>query len=103
MVKADAPGTSDDLGLRIDKFLWFARFARTRSLAQRMAEKGHIRCDGRRIDRAHSLVRIGDILSVPMPDGVRVLRIESLPERRVSAKLVGEIYQPVERIVDGKR
>lgn len=103
MVKAEASDAPDDRGLRIDKFLWFARLARTRSLAQRMAEKGHIRCDGRRINRAHALVRIGDVLSVPMTDGVRVLRIKTIPERRVSAKLAADIYQPIERIVDGKR
>ena len=59
---------SEEDGLRIDKFLWFARLTRTRSLAQKKAEKGHIRCAGRRIDRAHATVRVGDILSVPMPD-----------------------------------
>ena len=90
-------------GLRIDKFLWFSRLARTRSLARKIAEKGHIRCDGRRIDRAHAIVRVGDVLSVPLPGGVRVVRIESLPERRVPAKLVAEIYRPVESIADNRR
>ncbi|QLC22824.1 RNA-binding S4 domain-containing protein [Parasphingopyxis sp. CP4] len=94
--------TQDD-GLRIDKFLWFSRLTRTRSLAQKIAEKGHIRCAGRRIDRAHAVVRVGDVLSVPMPNGVRVLRVESLPERRVPAKLVDEIYSRVERISDTRR
>ncbi|QLC25763.1 RNA-binding S4 domain-containing protein [Parasphingopyxis algicola] len=90
-------------GLRIDRFLWFSRLARTRALAQKIAEKGHIRCAGRRIDRAHAVVRVGDVLSVPLPGGVRVLRIESLPQRRVPAKLVAEIYQPIESMDDGKR
>ncbi|MGP1351863.1 MAG: S4 domain-containing protein [Parasphingopyxis sp.] len=90
-------------GLRIDKFLWFARLARTRSLDRKIAEKGHIRCAGRRIDRAHAVVRVGDVLSVPLPGGVRVVRIESLPERRVPAKLVEEIYRPVESIADNRR
>lgn len=92
-----------DDGLRIDKFLWFSRLARTRSLARKIAEKGRVRCDGRRIDRAHAVVRVGDMLSVPLPGGVRVIRIESLPEQRVSPKLVAEIYQAVETITDGKR
>ena len=98
---ADMPDASE--GLRIDKFLWFSRLARTRALARKIAEKGHIRCEGRRIDRAHAIVRIGDVLSVPMPNGVRVLRIEALPERRVSPKLVAEVYRTVESIDDGKR
>ena len=66
-----------DASLRIDKFLWHARLARTRSLAKAMAESGHIRCEGRRIERAHAVVRIGDVLSVPLPSGVR---LESLAE-----------------------
>ena len=89
-------------GLRIDKFLWFARLARTRSLARKIAEKGHIRCDGRRISRAHAIVRIGDVLSVPMPDGVRIVRIRSLPDRRVSPKMVDAVYQSVEQAKDDR-
>lgn len=90
-------------GLRIDKFLWFSRLARTRALARKIAEKGHIRCAGRRIDRAHAMVRAGDVLSVPMPGGVRVIRIDTLPERRVSPKLVAEVYRTVESLDDRKR
>ncbi len=85
-----------DEGQRIDKFLWHARLARTRSLAKTIAESGHIRCDGRRIDRAHAVVRVGDVLSVPLPSGVRVLRVTSLPPRRVPAKQVGEVYETVQ-------
>ncbi|RED16965.1 S4 domain-containing protein [Parasphingopyxis lamellibrachiae] len=90
-------------GLRIDKFLWFSRLARTRALARKIAQKGHIRCAGRRIDRAHAMVRTGDVLSVPMPGGVRVIRIDTLPERRVSPKLVAEVYRTVESLDDRKR
>lgn len=78
--------------LRLDKFLWFARLARTRAVAQQMAEAGHIRLAGRRLDRAHQAVRIGDVLSIPLPRGVRVIRIESLPARRISAKQVPAVY-----------
>jgi ribosome-associated heat shock protein Hsp15 len=42
--------------MRIDKLLWFLRLAKTRSVAQAMAEAGHIRVNGRRIDRAHQNV-----------------------------------------------
>jgi ribosome-associated heat shock protein Hsp15 len=40
-------------GLRIDKLLWFLRLARTRALAQDWAQAGHIRLNGRRVERAH--------------------------------------------------
>ena len=68
--------------MRIDKFLWFARIVRTRSLAQQLAENGRLRLGGRVIDRAHAVVRVGDVMSFAVHGKVRVLRIESLPQRR---------------------
>ena len=68
--------------LRLDKFLWFARIVKTRSLAQGLAECGHLRLSGRIIDRAHVPVRIGDVLSFAVRGHVRVLRVEALPVRR---------------------
>lgn len=81
---------------RIDRFLWHARLARSRSIAKTMAERGHIRCDGRRIDRAHAKVRIGDVLSVPLARGIAVLRIESLPARRIPARARDTVYTLIE-------
>jgi ribosome-associated heat shock protein Hsp15 len=69
-------------GLRLDKFLWFARIVKTRALAQAMAEQGRLRVNGRVIDRAHAPVRVGDVLSFALSGNVRVLRIEALPVRR---------------------
>jgi ribosome-associated heat shock protein Hsp15 len=68
--------------LRLDKFLWFARLAKTRTFAQEVAEAGHMRIDGRVVDRAHAAVRIGNVLSFPLHGRVRIIRIEALPERR---------------------
>ncbi|HEY0014278.1 MAG TPA: RNA-binding S4 domain-containing protein [Allosphingosinicella sp.] len=68
--------------LRLDKFLWFARVVKTRSLAQSLAEDGRIRIAGRIVDRAHAPVRIGDVLSFAQRGSVRVLRVEALPARR---------------------
>ena len=73
---------AEGASLRIDKFLWFARIVKTRSLAQSLAERGHLRIDGRRVERAHVPVRVGDILSFPIAGRVRILRIEALPVRR---------------------
>ena len=68
--------------LRLDKFLWFARIVKTRSLAQTLAEDGRLRIAGRVVDRAHAPVRVGDVLSFAVHGKVRVLRIEALPARR---------------------
>lgn len=68
--------------IRIDKFLWFARLARTRGLAQEVIAAGRMRVGGRVIDRAHSAVHVGDVLTFPLHGRVRVIRVEALPGRR---------------------
>lgn len=68
--------------LRIDKLLWFLRFAGSRSLAQEWIAEGHIRLNGRRIERASTAVRCGDVLVLPLRSGVRVITVEQLPRRR---------------------
>jgi ribosome-associated heat shock protein Hsp15 len=68
--------------LRIDKLLCFLRFAGSRSLAQDWVGEGHIRLNGRRIERASTAVRSGDVLVLPLRSGVRVIALASIPSRR---------------------
>ena len=79
--------------MRLDRFLWFARLARTRDVAQAMACDGHLRLDGRAIDRAHVPVRVGNILTFFQGGRVRVLRVEALPHRRGPAPEAQGCYQ----------
>ncbi len=75
--------TSDELdSLRLDKWLHQARFCKTRALAQQMIQKSRIRINGRVAEKPHSLVRVGDVLTLPLRSGVRVLRLLRLPQRR---------------------
>jgi ribosome-associated heat shock protein Hsp15 len=69
-------------GLRLDKWLWFARLTKSRSQAQELAESRHLRIDGRVIERASALVRPGQVISYPYHDQVRVVRVEGLAQRR---------------------
>lgn len=71
--------------VRLDLFLWFARLAKTRGLAQAIAEAGHMRIDGRVVDRAHAVVRVGNVLSFPLHGRVRIIRVTALPARRGAA------------------
>jgi ribosome-associated heat shock protein Hsp15 len=68
--------------LRLDRFLWFARIVKTRALAQAMAEQERLRLNGRVVDKAHAIVRVGDVLGFARHGDVRVLQIEALPVRR---------------------
>ncbi len=86
--------------MRLDRFLWFARLARTRSAAQTMAGAGTLRLDGRRIERAHVPVRVGSTLAFMQGDRVRVIRIETLPRRRGPAAEAMTLYTDLANTVD---
>lgn len=82
--------------MRLDRFLWFARLAKTRGAAQKIAEAGTLRLDGRRIERAHAPVRVGAVLAFPLGGRVRVLRVEALPSRRGPAAEAAALYTALE-------
>ncbi len=68
--------------LRIDKLLWFLRFTKTRGLAQQWVGEGHIRLNGRRVEKANQQVFTGDVLVIPMGPAVKVIELLALPNRR---------------------
>lgn len=82
--------------IRLDRFLWFARIAKTRSAAQAIAEKGTLRLDGRRIERSAAPVRVGSVIVFPLHGKVRALRVEALPRRRGPPAEAAELYTPLE-------
>ena len=83
-------------GLRIDKLLWFLRFSKSRSLAQIWVGEGHIRLNGRRIERAHQPVAVGDVLVLPHGSSVRVIEILELPVRRGPAPEAQACYRALD-------
>ena len=60
-----------------------------------MAEQGHIRLNGRRIDRAHAAVRVGDLITFPKDQLVRVVRVSELPKRRGPAPEAQACYEEI--------
>lgn len=84
-------------GLRLDKWLWFARLTKTRSDAQRLCESRHLRLDGRVIERPSALVRAGSVVSFPKHDDVVVVRVEGLAERRGPFVEARELYTDLTR------
>jgi ribosome-associated heat shock protein Hsp15 len=79
--------------IRIDKWLWHARFHKTRALAQGAAMKVHIRLNGRRIEKASAEVRIGDTLTMPRGNGVVVVRVLGCGIRRGPAVEAQALYE----------
>jgi ribosome-associated heat shock protein Hsp15 len=71
---------------RIDKWLWHARVVRTRVAAAALAQAGHVRVNGQRIDAASRPVRCGDVITVALDRTVRVIRVLGFAARRGSAE-----------------
>ena len=68
--------------LRLDKWLWQARFFKTRALAAKLIAAGSVRVNGARISRPGSDVTPGDVLIFPQDPRIRVIRILALGLRR---------------------
>ena len=79
--------------MRIDRFLFFIRLLKSRTLAQSLIEEGHVRIDGKRVEKSSEDVRIGSIIAMPLHGKVRVLRVLSLPGRRGPAAEARACYQ----------
>ena len=79
--------------MRIDRFLFFIRLVKSRTLARGIIEAGHVRIDGKRVDKASEEVRAGSIVALPLRDQVRVLRVVELPTRRGPASEARTCYE----------
>lgn len=82
-----------DDSLRMDKWLWQARFFKSRALAARLCTAGRIRVDGTKINKAHFAVRPGHVLTFPQGRRIRVVRVIALGERRGPAKEACMLYE----------
>ena len=78
--------------LRIDKWLWQARFYKTRSLAARQVSDGHVRVNGTRASKPAQTVTPGDVLTFPQGREIRVVRITQLGTRRGPAPEAQALY-----------
>lgn len=67
---------------RVDKWLWFARVVKTRTLAQKLVTAGHVRINREKQSDASHPVKIGDTLTISLDSGVRVLRVLAAGVRR---------------------
>jgi ribosome-associated heat shock protein Hsp15 len=78
---------------RIDRWLWNARIVRTRSAAASLAIAGHVRVNGLRVVAPGRDVKCGDVVTVALNGGVRVLKICGLTLRRGNAAAAVLLYE----------
>jgi len=86
---------SDD-SQRLDKWLWFARFFKSRSLATRFCAAGHIRVNREPVTKAHFAIRVGDVLTFAKGPHVRVVEVRDLGWRRGPATEARTLYEDLQ-------
>ena len=78
--------------VRLDKWLWAARFFKSRTLAAAACEGGKVDVNGRAVKPA-KLVRAGDLLRVTLPGGKKLIKVLALAERRGPAMRAQLLYE----------
>ena len=82
--------------MRIDRFLHCIRLVKSRTLAQALVETGHVRIDGKRVEKPSDQVEAGSVIALPLHGQVRVLRVLALPARRGPATEARTCYEEIE-------
>ena|SRR5438270_3004151 len=82
-----------DQHIRIDKWLWHARFFRSRAAAQRAAASGLLRLNGTRVQKSSAIVQAGDVVVLPRGREVLAVRVEALAIRRGPAEDARRLYR----------
>jgi ribosome-associated heat shock protein Hsp15 len=89
--------------MRLDQWLWFARLAKSRSLAAKLCAAGAVTLNGDTVDKANRLVRAGDVIAVPQGGWRRTVCVVALGRRRgpaAEARLLYEEAAPPARLRD---
>ena len=96
MAEAASPEKPLAEKIRVDKWLWRARFFKTRGLAAGLAGSGRLRINSEHVAKPAQTVRPGDGLTFPQGDRIRVIRIEALGLRRGPAPEARALYTDLE-------
>ena len=89
-------GQEDRDWQRLDKWLWCARYMKTRSDCARLVTGGMVRVNRQPTDKPHARVRVGDVVTLPLRGEVRVARVLALAARRGPSSDAKLIYELVE-------
>ncbi len=91
---AGAEGSGESAGTqRLDKWLWFARVVKTRSMAAALVTDGKVRVNRTRTDKPSHQVRSGDVITVTAHSRVRILKVVAPGTVRGSATIAQTLYE----------
>ena len=79
--------------LRLDKWLWYSRFFKSRTLATKLCQLGRIRINETVIGKSKTLISEGDILTFPKGSNIRIIKILKLGKRRGPALEAETLYE----------
>lgn len=79
--------------IRVDKWLWYARFFKTRGLATKLVAAGHVRVNSVKIGKASHAVGPDDVLTFPQGNGVRIVKVVQIGTRRGPAPAAQTLYE----------
>jgi len=82
--------------LRIDKWLWYARFLKSRTLAAALCGSGKVRLNSETVRKSHQVLREGDVLTFPLGLYIRVIRVVALTTRRGPAAEAQTLYEDLD-------
>ncbi len=78
--------------LRLDKWLWFARFLKSRTMAADLCADGRVRVSGRVVGKPSQTIKVGDVLTFPLGPHIRVIEVKALGARRGPATEAQSLY-----------
>ena len=84
---------TDTTTLRLDKWLWHARFFKSRGLAADLVKSGRIRVNGTPVSKPSRAIAVGTVLTFPKDDFVRIVKVLGLGLRRGPAPEAQALYQ----------
>ena len=79
--------------IRLDKWLWQARFFKSRAMASQICAAGRVRIDGERVTKAHATIRPGHVSTFPQARDIRVVRVIAIGTRRGPAVEARMLYE----------
>ena len=85
--------------MRLDRYLFFIRLAKSRTLAQGLIEAGKIRIDGKRVAKPSEEVRVGQVIAFPLYGKVRIIRVTALPSRRGPPPEARRHYEEIDEAI----
>jgi ribosome-associated heat shock protein Hsp15 len=90
--ESPAPKSSDD-SQRLDRWLWFARVTKSRTLAQALVERGKVRVNREKANRASQVLKAGDVVTLSLGPKVRILTVKAFGVRRGPATEAQALFE----------